>query len=106
MKVIPPAETGSPCSPRVARPAPSAASGTGRPAASIPGTGPAPLLRRISIASPGCPDFHEVPGAVRLAADPAGSLGPTHRRLADPELPGQLPITGHAHPYDRPEVKS
>ena len=62
----------------------------------------APVLRRFGVAGPGRPDF---PGAVRLAADPAGSLGPTHRRLADPELPGQLPITGHAHPYDGPEVK-
>jgi hypothetical protein len=77
----------------------------GRPAASVPGTGLAPLLRRIGVAGPGRPDFREVPRAVCLAADPAGFLGPAHRRLADPELPCKLPITDHAHPYKGPEVK-
>ena len=32
--------------------------------------------------------------AVRLAADSARFLGPTHGRLAHPELAGELPITG------------
>jgi Coenzyme A transferase len=54
------------------------------------------LLRGISVSGPGCPDPREVPGAVRRAADPTGLLGPAHRRLAHPELAGELAITGHA----------
>jgi hypothetical protein len=44
--------------------------------ASFPGAGLAPLLRRIGIAGPRRPDLSDVPGAVRLALDPAGLLGP------------------------------
>ena len=99
----------SPCSRRVSRTAPTAASGTGfrarrlscRPTA--PGR---PLLRLIGVVRPRCLDPGEVPGAVRLTLDPARLLGPAHRRLAHPELAGELAITGHAHPYKCPEVKS
>src|SRR5918996_794302 len=69
----------------------------GCPAASVPGAGLAPLLRRIGVVRPRRLDLGRVPGAVRLAADSAGFLRPPHRRLADPELAGKPPITGHAH---------
>jgi hypothetical protein len=46
-----------------------------------------------------------VPRAIRLAADAPRLLGPPHRRLAHPEVPGEFPITGRAHPYTGPEVK-
>ena len=64
------------------------------------------LLRLVGVASPRGLGPRGVPGAVRLALDPACLLGPAHRRLAHTELARELPIAGHAHPYKCSEVKS
>jgi hypothetical protein len=70
----------------------------GRPAASVPGARLGPLLRRIGVTGPGYPYSREVPGAIRFALNPDRLLGSPDRRLAHPELAGELPITGRAHP--------
>jgi hypothetical protein len=64
------------------------------------------LLSPIGIASPERLHPRQVPGAVRLAADPARLLGPADRRLAYPDLVGELAITVRAHPWNGREVKS
>jgi hypothetical protein len=63
------------------------------------------LLGAIGIARPGGLDLGEVPGTVRLAMNPAGLLGAADRRLAHSDVPGEGPITGRAHPYNRRPVK-
>jgi pullulanase/glycogen debranching enzyme len=64
------------------------------------------LLGSIGVARPSGLDPSQVPGTVRLAANPAGLLGAAHRRLAHPDVPGERPITLRAHPYNRRPVKS
>jgi hypothetical protein len=46
------------------------------------------LLGAIGITRPGGLDLGEVPGAVRLAANPPGLLGAADRRLAHSDVPG------------------
>jgi hypothetical protein len=63
-------------------------------------------MSAIGIASPERLHPRQVPGAVRLAANPAGFLGAAHRCLAHADLAGELTITAGAHPYIRRPVKS
>jgi hypothetical protein len=63
-------------------------------------------MSAIGIASPERLHPREVPGAVRLAANPPGLLGAANRRLAHSDVPGERPITAGAHPYNRRPDKS
>jgi hypothetical protein len=95
MKVMAPAVSGSPCSAESLSNSAERRLGDRLHRALLPA-----LLSPIGVASPERLDACEVPGAVRLAADPT-RLGSAH-----PDVSGELPITGRAHPYTGLEVKS
>ena len=71
--------------------------GFGKPTAWLPEPDFPALLGAVGVARPFGLDPRQVPGAVGLAVDPPSFLGPTHRRLTHPNVPGELAITAGAH---------